>query len=339
MRALKLLVMMVTAASAATFRYRIRENDTADDQRNCSEPGLPWLDLRAPGLDFEMRKPLTTPGLVFGMTVGIFTITANICLCILLCKVNTKATNDTPPTPLWSMRTYRMIFSLAVTDLLTGFLFIIGTLSEMKLFKCHFVMFGLWLGTTTSIYHYTFISVARWMMLNCGEFYKKHFGDKPAWTSIYGITCCWVLGLAQAIPLLTPWNDECASNPSTCSLPYRSPDWINGAALTVFIIPSIIIVFSYGAILVKIRAEGNVEKSVEWKVTKNMFLMTFAFLLVWWPLCIFLSYKWNTQGSTRGIWFGCLSSLINPILIMATCSHLKTKISIFLSALRARVCC
>ena len=333
MRALRLLVTMVASATAATVRY-----GTDDDKMNCSEPLMPWLDFREPKLDLEMRKDLGPAGIVFGVTVGVLTIIANICLCILLCKAKTKASTGNPSTPLWSMRTYRMIFSLAFTDLLTGFLFIIGALSELKLFKCQLVMFGLWLGTTTSIYHYTFISVARYLMLNRGEFYKKHFGDKPVWTSLYGIICCWVLGLAQAIPLVTPWNDQCISNPNTCSLPYRSPDWINGAALTVFVIPSIIIVTSYASILVKIRAEGNVEKSLEWKVTKNMSLLTFAFLVVWWPLCIFLSIKWNTQGSTRGIWFGCLSSLINPVLLMATCSHLKAKISTILSPLRARMC-
>ena len=43
---------------------------------------------------------------------------------------------------------------------------------------CKFVIAGLWLCVVTSIYIFTMISVARWLLLNHPLFYERNFQDK-----------------------------------------------------------------------------------------------------------------------------------------------------------------
>merc|ERR1712062_591895 len=191
----------------------------------------------------------------------------------------------------WGQRTYRMIFSLAVNDCITGILLIVGVLTEMESVadlvhktSCKIVIAGLWLCVVTSIYTFTVISVARWLMLSHPKFYNKKFQDRPIWTSYISIALCWFAGAIHAIPLLTSWNDECVTDFTTCSLPYKSPIWIWSTALTVFFIPSMIIVVVYSLILWKMKTR-NQERSLADRVTKTLGFLTVAFLLVWWPLC------------------------------------------------------
>ena len=195
-----------------------------------------------------------------------------------------------------------MLFSLACNDCITGILLLFGVMTEMESIQeyttgspilCKMVIAGLWLCVVTSIYTFTVISVARWLMLNHPRFFNKQFQDKPIWTSYIGIASCWLAGACHALPLLTPWNDECVTDFTTCSLPYKSPVWITSTAITVFIIPTVIIVVVYSLILCKMRTR-NQEGSLADRVR------TAAFLLVWWPLCIFLSVRWNTKGG-RGV--------------------------------------
>ena len=132
-------------------------------------------------------------------------------------------------------------------------------------------------------------------------------------------------GAIHAIPLLTEWNDECVTDFQTCSLPYKSPVWIWATAFTVFIIPTMIIVTVYSLTLWKMQAKDR-EGELADKVTKTLSILTAAFLLVWWPLCIFLSVKWNREGGTRGFYAGAISCLVNPILLICLNEKLKEKV-------------
>ena len=69
------------------------------------------------------------------------------------------------------------------------------------------------------------------------------------------------------------------------------------------------------------------EQSLADRVTKTLGFLTVAFLLVWWPLCIFLSVRWNTVGCTRGFYGGAISCLVNPVLLIYLNSNLKAKVS------------
>jgi len=267
---------------------------------------------------------------------AILVVLANILLCYLLYSDEN----------LWGQRTYKMIFSLACNDCLSGVLLGIAVLTEMESVQtsveeltgshilCKIVIAGLWLCVVTSVYTYTMISVARWLMLNHPKFYTANFEKKPMWSAYMGIASCWVAGACHAIPLLTSWNDECVTDFSTCSLPYKSPLWIWGAGIFVFLIPSLIIVLVYTLILIKMK--GKEQNPMVVQVTKTMSLLTAAFLICWWPLGIYLSYRWNTVGGTRGFYWGALSSLVNPILFIFLNNQLYAKVATMFAKLK---CC
>ena len=310
--------------------------DTAKGDEHCERLAkckeLPrWVDWRTPlAKNHCPRKrltenPFTTALVVIG---AILIILVNALLCHLLLWDGT----------FWGQRTYRMLFSLACNDCITGILLLFGVLTEVESVQesvrkftdseilCKTVIAGLWLCVVTSIYTFTVISVARWLMLSHPKFYNKKFQDRPIWTSYISIALCWFAGAIHAIPLLTSWNDECVTDFTTCSLPYKSPIWIWSTALTVFFIPSMIIVVVYSLILWKMKTR-NQERSLADRVTKTLGFLTVAFLLVWWPLCIFLSVRWNTVGGTRGFYGGAISCLVNPVLLICLNSNLKAKVS------------
>ena len=155
------------------------------------------------------------------------------------------------------------------------------------------------------------------------------------WSIKIVIASCWIAGAFHAIPLLTPWNDECVTDFTTCSLPYKSPLWIWGAAIFVLFIPSLVIVVVYTLILLKMRADNNQDLASQ-TVTKTMSLLTAAFLLCWWPLGIYLSVRWNSVGASRGIYAGTISSLVNPVLLIYLNNQLNAKVAAMFAKLK---CC
>ena len=311
----------------------------AKDPKECLEFHLP------PGVDLRTWKaktdPVKRPRLIdsperttFVVIGAVLIVLTNLLLCYLLFS----------DPELWSQRTYRFLFNLAITDLITGVLLGFAVLVEMESVQkslglenllCKMVMAGLWFSATTSVYTFTVISVSRWLMLNHPKFYKKHFQERPIWTVYIGIAACWLAGACHAVPLLTSWNNNCVSDFTTCSLPYKSPLWIWGAALFVLFIPSLIIVVVYTLILLKIREE-NAQTQVAEQVTKTMSILTAAFLICWWPLGIYLSVKWNTVGGSRGFYLGALSSLANPVLLIFLNNQLWRKVADIFARLR---CC
>ena len=306
----------------------------AKDPKECLEFHLP------PGVDLRTWKaktdPVKRPRLIdsperttFVVIGAVLIVLTNLLLCYLLFS----------DSGLWGQRTYRFLFNLAITDLITGILLGFAVLVEMESVQkswhfsdgspvlCKFVIAGLWLCVVTSIYIFTVISVARWLMLNHPLFYQRNFQNKPMWTSYIGIAACWLGGAIHAIPLLTSWNDECVTDFSTCSLPYKSPIWISSSALLVLGIPSLIIVVVYSLILLNMKNRRSEPSAIEKAVTTTLSILTAAFLLCWWPLGIYLSYQWNTSGGSRGFYAGAVSSLVNPLLLLFLNNQLKEKVS------------
>ena len=315
--------------------------DTDEEDNRCKMPAdcpefSPLVDWRTEQAKHHCpRRRLTEDHFMTAVVVigAILIILANLLLCFLLWDEH-----------FWGQRTYRWLFSLACNDCITGILLVFGVVTEMKSVQeivreytggspvlCKIVIAGLWLCVVPSIYTFTVISVARWLMLNHPTYYKDNLENKPMWWTYIGIASCWLAGACHAVPLLTPWNNECVTDFTTCSLPYKNPVWITSTAITVFIIPSLIIVVGYSLILYKIKARNlacstRTDDRLAERVTKIMSILTAAFLLVWWPLCIFLSIRWNTKGGTRGFYAGAISCLANPVLIISLNSQLKNKV-------------
>ena len=302
--------------------------------KSCSKTDLPrWLDWRTD----QARNPkprtslLESPFKTALVVIGaVLIVLLNALLCHLLYSDKS----------IWGQRTYRMIFSLACNDCITGIFLGLGVLAEIesvhKVIGCKIVISGLWLCVVTSIYTFMVISLARWMMLNHPKFFTNNFEKKnPMRAAHIAIASCWIAGACHAIPLLTSWNNECVSDFTTCSLPYKSPLWIWGAAIFVLFIPSLVIVVVYTLILLKMRADNNQDLASQ-TVTKTMSLLTAAFLLCWWPLGIYLSVRWNSVGASRGIYAGTISSLVNPVLLIYLNNQLNAKVAAMFAKLK---CC
>ena len=84
-------------------------------------------------------------------------------------------------------------------------------------------------------------------MHNYSDFFEEYLKSGQTVTTL-SILSCWLLGFFQALPLMSTWNNPDVSDFTSCSLPFLSPAWIWGVAITVFIIPTIVIVVSYGMI-------------------------------------------------------------------------------------------
>ena len=84
-------------------------------------------------------------------------------------------------------------------------------------------------------------------MHNYSDFFEEYLKSGQTVTTL-SILSCWLLGFFQALPLMSTWNNPDVSDFTSCSLPFLSPAWIWGVAITVFIIPTIVIVVSYGLI-------------------------------------------------------------------------------------------
>ena len=191
---------------------------------------------------------------------------------------------------------------------------------------CRLLTAGTWLSVTTSIYLFTIVSIGRYMAASHEELYEKHFKAATAYVSIIP---CWLLGLVQAVPLLTDWNSRQVSDYTTCSLPIHSDEWIEGSAVTVFGIPTLIIVICYGLILFKVWQDAEERKSDGIIMTFVLSMLTLAFLLCWWPALIYLAVKWDSDRDSRAVYFGSLNSLINPLLFMGLNAKLRKKVKEF----------
>ena len=191
---------------------------------------------------------------------------------------------------------------------------------------CRLLTAGTWLSVTTSIYLFTIVSIGRYMAASHEQLYEKHFKAATAYVSIIP---CWLLGLVQAVPLLTDWNSRQVSDYTTCSLPIHSDEWIKGSAVTVFGIPTLIIVICYGLILLKVWQDAEERKSDGIIMTFVLSMLTLAFLLCWWPALIYLAVKWDSDRDSRAVYFGSLNSLINPLLFMGLNAKLRKKVKEF----------
>ena len=191
---------------------------------------------------------------------------------------------------------------------------------------CRLLTAGTWLSVTTSIYLFTIVSIGRYMAASHEQLYEKHFKAATAYVSIIP---CWLLGLVQAVPLLTDWNSRQVSDYTTCSLPIHSDEWIKGSAVTVFGIPTLIIVICYGLILFKVWQDAEERKSDGIIMTFVLSMLTLAFLLCWWPALIYLAVKWDSDRDSRAVYFGSLNSLINPLLFMGLNAKLRKKVKEF----------
>ena len=252
-------------------------------------------------------------------------------------------------------RVNRVMFSMGIADLLMGLILLPQAYRESmikpEIFNstdstdstsdhyldepfCKILTAGTWLSVTTSIYTFTIVSVARYLGTVHEALFERYFSPETAYKSIL---TCWLCGLLHAIPLLTSWNNEDTSDFTTCSMPMKNDRWVLWSGVTVFIVPTLVILVSYGLVLHKVRqSEEGMETGGNY-TTFVLSLLTLAFLLCWWPAMIYLSIKWYGEDDSRAFYFGSTNSLINPLLFITLNTTLRRKAKAFFTGI-ADVC-
>ena len=153
----------------STFMLAIFLVNTVEAMENekstCLPDNLPsWIDWMTPeARSAKPRERLTIDWVKTSMVVilAILVVLANALLSYLLFSDEN----------MWGQRTYKMIFSLACNDCLSGVLLGVAVLTEMESVQtsvkeytgshilCKIVIAGLWLCVVTSIYTFNVISV------------------------------------------------------------------------------------------------------------------------------------------------------------------------------------
>ena len=206
---------------------------------------------------------------------------------------------------------------------------------DLDTYFCRILTAGTWLSITTSIYTFTIVSFARYLATVHEALFERYFSPETAYKSIL---TCWVCGLIHAIPLLTNWNNRCTSDFTTCSLPMKSDTWLIWSGVTVFFIPTLIILVCYGLVLRKVRQSEEQRTEANY-MTFVLSLLTLAFLLCWWPVIIYLSVKWGDDTDSRAFYFASLNSLINPLLFIYLNTTLRRKAKDFFQGIAAFCLC
>ena len=88
--------------------------------------------------------------------------------------------------------------------------------------QCHHLHIHLHYDLHSKVFHdliITWINLHRFAMHNYEDFFEDRFKSGNMFVNL-SIVSCWFLGLMQAVPLLSSWNDHHVSDLKTCSLPF-----------------------------------------------------------------------------------------------------------------------
>lgn len=230
------------------------------------------------------------------------------------------------------LRTQRfnlIMISLACTDLLVGFVTPFNTIRigrwTLGHHYCEFITSMVVILLSASIYNFVCVNLDRLFAVKMPLRYKE-LKDKR-WLVKGAIIACWILSLVPAIPMWTRFDTRTAENDGTglkCSFPYKSAEWVWWSAVTSFIIPTVLILIIWLAIIQhfskdsranKIKKLSSGRKRREKRVTIIMGTITLAFLVCWWPYAvIFMMGDTNPAILQKVVTLAYLNSLINPIL-------------------------
>eukprot|EP00092_Neocalanus_flemingeri_P096873 GFUD01123349.1.p1 GENE.GFUD01123349.1~~GFUD01123349.1.p1 ORF type:complete len:344 (+),score=82.16 GFUD01123349.1:73-1104(+) len=230
------------------------------------------------------------------------------------------------------LRTQRfnlIMISLACTDLLVGFFIPFNTIKICRWtlgpYLCEFVTSMTVILLSASIYNFVCVNLDRLFAIKMPLKYKE-LKDKR-WMVKSAILACWVLSLVPAVPMWTSFDTRTEENDGTnsiCSFPYTSQVWVWWSAVTAFIIPTVLILiiwlailhhFSKDSLFTEDKQLSSSRKKRERRVTIIMGTITMAFLVCWWPYAIiFMMGKNSGAILQKVVTLAYLNSLINPIL-------------------------
>eukprot|EP00092_Neocalanus_flemingeri_P077557 GFUD01096347.1.p1 GENE.GFUD01096347.1~~GFUD01096347.1.p1 ORF type:complete len:336 (-),score=66.48 GFUD01096347.1:205-1170(-) len=287
------------ASNLVTMNHSIANMSSSSLDINCTNSEDPYL----------------TGYNIFSWTLSALIIISNVLLISVILK-----------SPVLRTTRFNMIMiSLGCTDLLVGFFIPFNTIQighwTLGHHFCEFVT-SMWvILLCASIYHFVCVNVDRLIAIKMPLKYLKLKGKN--WLVKVAILACWVLSLVPAIPMWTRFDTRTVETDGTCftcSFPYNSAEWVWWSALTAFILPTVIILVIWLAILHHCCKENSfnfesASSAMKRRVTITMGTITMAFLLCWWPFAIiFMMGEHDPTILHMVVAIGYLNSLINPVL-------------------------
>jgi len=260
---------------------------------------------------------------IFVWTLCVLIIIANVLLIFIILKSS----------GLRSQRFNLIMISLACTDLLVGIMTPFNTIRygrwNLGHHYCEFVTSMVVILLSASIYNFVCVNLDRLFAVKMPLKYKE-MKDKR-WLVKLAIFASWLLSLVPAIPMWTSYDTRTKDNDGTCKkcdFPYKSKEWVWWSSVTVFIIPTIVIIVIWLAILHHFSRDvytnvndskklSSGRKRRERRVTIIMGTITLAFLICWWPYAIIFMLGMKGNILRQVVTLAYLNSLINPVLYIA----------------------
>nr|ARO86015.1 RH2 opsin [Eremias arguta] len=187
------------------------------------------------------------------------------------------------------------------------------------------------IGGQVALWSLVVLAIERYIVV-CKPMGNFRFSSSHA---LMGIAFTWVMSLSCACPPLFGWSRyipegmQCSCGPDyyTLNPEYHNESYVVYMFLIHFTIPVVIIFFSYGRLICKVREaaaqqqESASTQKAEKEVTRMVILMVLGFMLAWTPYAVVAFWIFTNKGADFSATlmsvpalFSKSSSLYNPII-------------------------
>ncbi|NXV42623.1 OPSG protein, partial [Uria aalge] len=187
------------------------------------------------------------------------------------------------------------------------------------------------LGGQVALWSLVVLAIERYIVV-CKPMGNFRFSATHA---MMGIAFTWIMALSCAAPPLFGWSRyipegmQCSCGPDyyTHNPDYHNESYVLYMFVIHFIIPVVVIFFSYGRLICKVREaaaqqqESATTQKAEKEVTRMVILMVLGFMLAWTPYAAVAFWIFTNKGAdftatlmSVPAFFSKSSSLYNPII-------------------------
>ena len=109
------------------------------------------------------------------------------------------------------------------------------------------------------------------------------------------VVIVWGLSLCQALPV---WTSDAVNNTTPeCTFRQMDENWLIVALVTIFILPSLLLLLIHGLMLRQVVARNN--DFVAFHQFRLLSIITGVFMVSWWPVIAFLCATWEANPTLR----------------------------------------
>ena len=109
------------------------------------------------------------------------------------------------------------------------------------------------------------------------------------------VVIVWGLSLCQALPVWT--SDAVNKTTPECTFRQMDENWLIVALVTIFILPSLLLLLIHGLMLRQVVARNN--DFVAFHQFRLLSIITGVFMVSWWPVIAFLCATWEANPTLR----------------------------------------